>query len=44
MLPNDEEKPNTTSGIRMGFAALTTRGLKEDGGATSGADYQCFLY
>lgn len=31
MLPNDEEKPNTTSGIRMGFAALTTRGLKEDG-------------
>jgi len=31
MLPNDDEKPNTTSGIRLGFAALTTRGLKEDG-------------
>lgn len=31
MLPNDDEKPNTTSGIRIGFAALTTRGLKEDG-------------
>ncbi len=31
MLPNDDEKPNTTSGIRLGFAALTTRGLKDDG-------------
>lgn len=31
MLPNDDEKPNTTSGIRMGFAALTTRGLKAEG-------------
>lgn len=26
MLPNDTEKPNTTSGLRIGFAALTTRG------------------
>jgi len=31
MLPNDDEKPNTTSGIRIGLAALTTRGLKLDG-------------
>lgn len=26
MLPNDKEKPSVTSGIRIGFAALTTRG------------------
>jgi glycine hydroxymethyltransferase len=31
MLPNDDERPNVTSGIRMGFAALTTRGIKEEG-------------
>lgn len=31
MLPNDEEKPNVTSGIRIGFAALTTRGLDQVG-------------
>ena len=31
MLPDDDERPNTTSGIRIGLAALTTRGLKEDG-------------
>lgn len=31
MLPHDEEKPNTTSGIRLGFAALTTRGIELDG-------------
>lgn len=30
MLPNDDERPNTTSGIRLGFAALTTRGVGED--------------
>ena len=29
MLPYDKEKPNTTSGIRIGSAAMTTRGLKE---------------
>ena len=29
MLPNDEEKPNKTSGIRLGSAAMTTKGLKE---------------
>ena len=27
MLPNDDEKPNITSGIRIGLAALTTRGI-----------------
>ena len=26
MIPNDTEKPNKTSGLRIGFAALTTRG------------------
>lgn len=31
MLPNDKERPSVTSGVRIGFAALTTRGLKEDG-------------
>lgn len=31
MLPNDQLSPNVTSGIRLGTAALTTRGLKEDG-------------
>ena len=29
MVPFDKEKPNTTSGIRIGSAAMTTRGLKE---------------
>ena len=29
MVPFDKEKPNTTSGIRFGAAAMTTRGLKE---------------
>ncbi len=29
MIPNDPEKPMTTSGIRLGTAALTTRGFKE---------------
>ena len=26
MLPGDNETPNTTSGLRIGFSALTTRG------------------
>lgn len=26
MLPHDDEKPNVTSGLRIGFAAVTTRG------------------
>lgn len=26
MLPNDDEKPSVTSGLRIGFAAMTTRG------------------
>ena len=26
MLPNDDETPATTSGLRIGFAAMTTRG------------------
>ena len=30
MIPNDTEKPNTTSGLRIGFAALTTRGCNEN--------------
>ncbi len=30
MIPNDPEKPMTTSGIRLGTAALTTRGFKEN--------------
>ena len=30
MLPNDAEKPSITSGVRIGFAAVTTRGAKEE--------------
>lgn len=30
MLPNDQEKPQITSGVRIGFAALTTRGANEE--------------
>ena len=30
MLPNDTEKPSITSGVRIGFAAVTTRGAKEE--------------
>ncbi len=29
-VPNDPEKPFVTSGVRLGTAAVTTRGLKED--------------
>ena len=29
-IPNDTEKPFVTSGIRLGSAAMTTRGFKED--------------
>ena len=29
MLPNDDETPATTSGLRIGFAAMTTRGFGE---------------
>ena len=29
MIPNDTEPPKTTSGLRIGFAALTTRGCTE---------------
>ena len=29
-IPFDAEKPNTTSGIRLGTAAMTTRGFKEE--------------
>ncbi|MDD2398967.1 serine hydroxymethyltransferase [Trichlorobacter sp.] len=31
MLPGDQERPSITSGIRIGLAALTTRGLDEAG-------------
>ena len=30
MLPNDTLKPNKTSGLRIGFAAVTTRGCNSD--------------
>ncbi|MDR0384298.1 MAG: serine hydroxymethyltransferase [Christensenellaceae bacterium] len=29
MLPDDDEKPNVTSGLRIGFPAMTTRGCNE---------------
>ena len=29
MLPNDTEKPSVTSGVRIGLAAVTTRGASE---------------
>ena len=29
-IPNDPKSPNVTSGIRVGTAACTTKGLKED--------------
>jgi glycine hydroxymethyltransferase len=29
-IPFDEQKPNITSGIRLGTAAMTTRGFKEE--------------
>lgn len=29
-VPNDPQKPSVTSGVRLGSAAVTTRGLKED--------------
>jgi glycine hydroxymethyltransferase len=30
MVPNDTEPPTVTSGIRLGTAAMTTRGMGED--------------
>lgn len=30
MLPGDDETPSTTSGLRIGFAALTSRGCNEE--------------
>ena len=30
MIPNDTLKPNKTSGLRIGFAAVTTRGCTEE--------------
>ena len=29
MIPNDTKKPNETSGLRIGFAASTTRGCTD---------------
>ena len=34
MVPFDDKSPFTTSGIRLGTAAITTRGLKENDMAT----------
>lgn len=36
MIPKDTEKPMVTSGVRIGFAATTTRGLDEKGARTIG--------
>ena len=42
MIPNDTEKPNITSGLRIGFAALTTRGAtKEDAVEIADIIYDC---
>jgi glycine hydroxymethyltransferase len=30
MVPNDPEKPTVTSGVRLGTAAMTTRGMGPD--------------
>ncbi len=30
MIPNDPEPPTVTSGVRLGTAAMTTRGMGED--------------
>ena len=36
MLPDDDEKPSVTSGLRIGFAALTTRGCDKEMAAQIG--------
>ncbi len=36
MIPKDTEKPMVTSGVRIGFAATTTRGLDIEGAKTIG--------
>ena len=42
MIPNDTERPNITSGLRIGFAALTTRGAtKEDAVEIADIIYDC---
>lgn len=43
MLPNDDERPSTTSGLRLGFAALTTRGLTKDGAKETATIIHAFL-
>ena len=40
-IPYDPEKPFVTSGIRMGTAALTTRGMKQDEMVKIGKVYCC---
>ena len=42
MIPNDTEKPNVTSGLRIGFAALTSRGASsEDAEQIAKIIYDC---
>lgn len=43
MLPNDKESPKYTSGLRIGFAAATTRGLNENQARDLAAIVYCYL-
>ena len=43
MLPKDDERPNTTSGLRLGFAAVTTRGLNKEGASETAKIIHEFL-
>ena len=40
-IPNDPEKPFVTSGIRLGTAAVTTRGFLEDDVREVAQSYEC---
>lgn len=43
MLPKDDERPNTTSGLRLGLAAVTTRGLTKKGAEETASIIHQFL-